>query len=118
MLNVGTVHICGELEMEGWEALAKALQKHPCHAEIISPKERMLQARREDLRTIWEAMPGRLNGVHSSWVVEGRDTERFNKASAELKGLEPRRSFVKPFLHMGPAFQVSSIHNPRAAEPI
>ena len=54
------------------------------------------------MKTIWEAMPGRLNGVHSSWVVEGRDTEskvhmenRFNKASAELKGLEPRRSFVK-----------------------
>ena len=103
VLNVQTVKVCGEIQMEGWEALAKALMKHPCHAKaIFSSKKRMLQARREDLRTIWEAMPGRLNGVHSSWVVEGRDTEskvhmekKFNKASAELKGLEPRRSFVK-----------------------
>ena len=96
VLNVQSVKVCGEIQMEGWEALAKALLKHPCHAKaIFSSKKRMLQARREDLRTIWEAMPGRLNGVHSSWVVEGRDAERFNKASAELKGLEPRRSFVK-----------------------
>ena len=96
VLNVGTVHICGELEMEGWEALAKALVKHPCHAKaIFSSKKRMLQARREDLKTIWEAMPGRPNGVRSSWAVEGRDMEskvhvekRFNKTSAGLKAEE------------------------------
>ena len=84
LLNVGTVHVYGELEMEGWEALAKALQKHPCHAEgIISRKEWMLQARREDLRTIWEAMPGGKNGTPSTWVVEGREkTRRFTKAPA------------------------------------
>ena len=83
LLNVGTVHVYGELEMEGWEALAKALQKHPCHADVISPKECMLQARREDLRTIWDAMPGEQNGMPSSWVVEGRDQgRRFTKAPA------------------------------------
>ena len=43
VLNVQTVKVCGEIQMEGWEALAKALQKHPCHAEgIISRKEWML----------------------------------------------------------------------------
>ena len=77
---VRTVCVGGELETEGWEPFAKALQKHPCHAEVCSPKPRMLQARREDLRTIWETMPGRLNGNSSSWIVSGR---RFNKASVE-----------------------------------
>ena len=77
---VRTVHVGGELEREGWEALAEALQKHPCHVEVCSPKPRMLQARREDLRTIWETMPGRLNGNSSSWIVSGR---KFTKASVE-----------------------------------
>jgi len=96
VLNVQTVKVCGEIHVEGWEALAKALTKHPCHANsIFSSKKRMLQARREDLRTIWEAMPGRSNGLRSSWVVDGRNLEswahvekRFNKASAGLKAEE------------------------------
>ena len=77
---VQKVEVCGDLGMEGWEALAKALQKHPCHAKIISSKERMLQARREDLRTIWESMPGRRNGIPSTWIVSGTE---FTKASVE-----------------------------------
>ena len=80
MLNVGTVHICGELEMEGWEALAKALQKHPCHADIISPKDCMLQARREDLKTIWDAMPRKQNGMPNSWCVNKVSRVGFTKA--------------------------------------
>ena len=96
LLNVQTVKVCGELEMEGWEALAKALQKHPCHAKaIFSSKKRMLEAKREDLRIIWDAMPGRPNGLRSSWAVEGKDMEghdtvekRFNKTSAGLKAEE------------------------------
>ena len=68
MLNVQTVKVCGDIQMEGWEALAKALMKHPCHSNaIFSSKKRMLQARREDLRAIWEAMPERPKGVCSSW---------------------------------------------------
>ena len=81
---VQTVCVDGDLEVEGWEALAKALQKHPCHAEIISSKERMLQARREDLRTIWEAMPRRLNGIPSTWIVSG--VKFTNTSVAEVEG--------------------------------
>ena len=96
VLNVATVRVCGDLQMEGWEALALALQKHRCHAKaIVSSKKRMLQARREDLRTIWEAMPGRPNRLRSCWAVEGKDMEsnvhvekRFDKTSVGLKAEE------------------------------
>ena len=96
MVNVQTVKVCADIGMEGWEALAKALQRHPCHAKAIwSTKKRMLKAKREDLRAIWEAMPGRPNGIRSTWIVPGKDMEgndemekMFNKTSVGLKAEE------------------------------
>ena len=76
LLNLKTVKVRGEVGTEGWEALAKAMERHPCRVVFYTSKERMLQIRRQDLRTIWEALPTRPNGsAPSSWTVEGRGME-------------------------------------------
>ena len=85
LLNLKTVKVRGELGMDGWEALAEAMQRHPCRLVFYTSRGWMLQARREDLRTIWEALPVRPNGsAPSCWTVEGRvsTNKRFKKACA------------------------------------
>ena len=90
LLNLKTVRVRGELGLAGWEALGKAMQRHKCRLLLFTSKEWMLQARRADLRIIWDAMPARPTGSSpSSWAVEGRDMEgrvsidkRFIKACA------------------------------------
>ena len=96
LLNLKIVKVRGEIGNEGWEALAKAMQRHPCRLVFYTSKERMLQIRREDLRTIWEVLPTRPNGsTPSSWTVERRGMEglvqtdkRFDKACEGPKAEE------------------------------
>ena len=62
-----------------------AMERHPCRLVFYTSRGWMLQARREDLRTIWEALPVRPNGsAPSCWTVEGRvsTNKRFKKACA------------------------------------
>ena len=96
LLNLKTVKVRGELGVEGWEALDKAMQKHPCRLLFYSSRKWMLQARRGDLRIIWETLPTRPSGsAPSSWTVEGKGMEgrvqvekRFNKACEGPKSEE------------------------------
>ena len=65
------VKVCGDIGTEGWEVLAKAFNLHDgtlvCQFSALA--EVMRKARREDLRSIWDAEangPWRTNG---SWTV-------------------------------------------------
>ena len=85
LLNLQTVRVRGELGVEGWETLALAMQRHPCRVVFYTSRGWMLQARREDLRSIWEALPVMPNGsAPSCCTVEGRvsTNKRFKKACA------------------------------------
>ena len=85
LLNLNTVRVRGELGVECWAALAQAMERHPCRLVFYTSRGWMLQARREDLRTIWEALPVRPSGsAPSCWTVEGRvsTNKRFKKACA------------------------------------
>ena len=51
--------------------MALAMQRHPCQLEVYTPISWMLEARREDLRAIWDALPVRPTGLDPSfWTVE------------------------------------------------
>ena len=85
LLNLKTVKVRGELGVEGWKTLALAMQKHPCRLVFYTSRGWMLEARREHLRAIWEALPVRPDGLAPSCLtVEGRvsTNKRFKKGCA------------------------------------
>ena len=71
------MNVCGEIETEGWELLAKAVNLHRgmfvCHFSGLA--EVMRKARKEDLRSIWDAVakgPWRTGG---SWTVQEENAD-------------------------------------------
>ena len=91
LLNLKTVRVRGELGVGGWETLALAMKKHPCRLVFYTSRGWMLEARREHLRAIWEALPVRPSGsAPSCWTVEGRvsTNKRFKKGCKGPKAEE------------------------------
>ena len=82
-----------EVVEENWSVVARILQRHPGRRLIFSSKEVMQKARREDLRSIWDAMQGGPSGLPSSWSLEGRNMElrvrtKFTKACLDPEAEE------------------------------
>ena len=61
------VHVGGDIGKEGWAALASGLQRHPGFPTVETSRATILQAPREALKIIWDAM-GAL-GTLSEWRV-------------------------------------------------
>ena len=64
----------GDVKKEGWAALGKVAELHERETNrrtfnVVSRREHMLGADREDLRKIWEAMWGGMWG--NKWFVTG-----------------------------------------------
>ena len=60
-------------EAEDWEALARIFERHPGKRLFLSSKEVMLQARREDLKRIWDVLQTGQDGKPSVWSVEVKE---------------------------------------------
>ena len=57
LLNLEKVEFSSEdIGAESWGALARIFQRHPGRQHVFSSKEVMHKARREDFRTIWNAL--------------------------------------------------------------
>ena len=67
LLNLNTVQVHGKLGTVGWEALGKAMRKHPCRLTFHTSKDWMVQASLEELRLIWQTLPTRPNGSAPSF---------------------------------------------------
>ena len=67
LLNLTTVQVHGKLGTVGWEALGKAMKKHPCRLTFYTSKDWMVQASLEELRMIWQTLPTRPNGSAPSF---------------------------------------------------
>ena len=69
-LKMRELKIDGDVGRKGWTALAKALDLHPtcCLWAVVSSSGAMLQARREDLRSIWEHL---YNDSRAQWTLTG-----------------------------------------------
>ena len=86
LLDLEKVEVLSEdIGAESWGALARIFQRHPGRRNILSSKEVMHKARREDLKTIWDAMQEGPNGRPSSWSIEVKSMEfrvknKFTKA--------------------------------------
>ena len=67
-LKMRELKIDGDVGLRGWTALAKALDLHPtcCLWAVVSSSGAMLQARREDLRSIWEHL---YNDSRAQWTL-------------------------------------------------
>ena len=67
--------VCGNIQAEGWAAVAKALSSAPaCVWRVrVASKDLMKEGRKEDLRTVWESMLG-------SWAV---GSQSFYKTGGE-----------------------------------
>ena len=87
LLHLRTVKVRRELGVEGWGTLALAMQRHlACKVVFYTSRGWMLQARREHLRAIWEALPMRPNGTPPScWTVEGRVSANLRFKKTEEK---------------------------------
>ena len=87
LLHLRTVKVRRELGVEGWGRLALAMQRHlACKVVFYTSRGWMLQARREHLRAIWEALPMRPNGTPPScWTVEGRVSANLRFKKTEEK---------------------------------
>ena len=87
LINLNTVKVHGKLGTVGWEALGKAMKKHPCRLIIYTLKGWMVQATPEELRMIWQILPTRPNGsAPSFWHV---------KKSGQISPTEDGRKFFK-----------------------
>ena len=74
VLNLEKVKILDDCtEAEDWEALARIFERHPSKMLVLSSKEVMLQARREDLKRIWDALQPGQDGKPSLWSVEVKE---------------------------------------------
>ena len=70
-LGEGGVAIHGDIGVEGWTALATALQRHPGFSYFSTSRRITRAAPREALKMIWDAM-GSL-GTPSTWIVANDD---------------------------------------------
>ena len=70
-LGEGGVAIHGDIGVEGWTALATALQRHPGFSYFSTSRRITRAAPREALKMIWDAM-GSL-GTPSTWIVTNDD---------------------------------------------
>ena len=87
LINLNTVKVHGKLGTVGWEALGKAMKKHPCRLIFYTLKDWMVQATPEELRMIWQILPTRPNGsAPSFWHV---------KKSGRISPTEDGRKFFK-----------------------
>ena len=87
LINLNTVKVHGKLGTVGWEALGKAMKKHPCRLIFYTLKDWMVQATPEELRRIWQILPTRPNGsAPSFWYV---------KKSSRISPTEDGRKFFK-----------------------
>jgi len=77
--TIHVVWITGRIGVEGWAALGQGVKSHPGRVLTFSaPKAVMEEAKREDLRVIWEAL-----GEDGGWRVEEVHVEMINKAEGE-----------------------------------
>ena len=65
--------VSGNIQAEGWAAVAKALSSADVWYVKVASKDLMKEGRKEDLRTVWESM-------FRSWVV---GSQRFYKTGGE-----------------------------------
>ena len=62
-----------DTSLDDWEAFARIFERHPSRRLVFSSKKAMLQARREDLKRIWDALQPGQDGKPSFWSVEVKE---------------------------------------------
>ena len=92
-LRVYNLHVKGNIEADGWVDLARAIpltldSEDPAFS-VNATREAMKEARREDLKAVWDSLPVSWDPAESvlplfSWIVDGGpQTEYFYKIRGE-----------------------------------
>ena len=107
-LHVGQLQILGEIGEAGWTALAEGFRSRSWYEpyddraamtlhSVVAPREAMLKAKAEDLRTIWDCISGPLHprgwlnlSEEGFWAVLLKNSvQKFWKEWGEWKEWDP-----------------------------